>query len=273
MMILGSKLKVFLPKSAANKTKKMNKYKLPFISDADLFNHVKETVEKYRFKINFKEFNKNIIDPIKLTFDSKIYKKSLKDIVDSEILRQLDKSNTNHIGYFHQNIFKYFNKEWTVPAKGFDVVNNKKKIYIELKNKHNTMNSSSSQKTFTRMQSAIIKDPDVICMLVEVIAKKKYLGSGSPSNQQNLLVRWLNGEPDPFILLTVPEIGVGSYVYTVPHGQTPSVNTSVGYRNTISADYIRTTQGGSGFGYTIGISTAPLMLLPVNVSVSIPEKK
>ena len=30
----------------------MKKYNLNFISDINLFNHVKETIEKYRFKVN-----------------------------------------------------------------------------------------------------------------------------------------------------------------------------------------------------------------------------
>ncbi len=72
--------------------------------------------------------------------------------------------------------------------------------------------------------------------------------------------------------LLVPEIGVGMYVYTVPHGHSPRVSTSLGYKNTLSGDYIRTHQGGSGFGYTLGISTAPVTKIPINVSVSIPEK-
>lgn len=45
------------------------KYGLEFISDEDLFAHVKKTVDKYRFSINLKEFNKNLIDPIKLTYE------------------------------------------------------------------------------------------------------------------------------------------------------------------------------------------------------------
>jgi hypothetical protein len=94
-----------------------------------------------------------------------------------ESMRQMDKSNSNHIGYFQQNIFKYlYHKEkkkssWYVPQKGFDIVNNTDKIYVEMKNKHNTMNSSSSQKTFMRMQSQLLKDIDSQCYLVEVIAK------------------------------------------------------------------------------------------------------
>ena len=130
----------------------MRKYNLSFISDSDLFNHVQETVRKYRFAIDLKEFGKNIVDPIKMTFDAKVYKKSFRDVVEFEVLRQLDKTNTNHIGYFHQNIFKYLGNGWHVPNKGFDVVNDSKKIYVEMKNKHNTMNSSSSQKTYIKMQ-------------------------------------------------------------------------------------------------------------------------
>ena len=146
-------------------------YNLSFISDENLYHHVKETVEKYRFSINLKKFNKNLIDPIKLTFDSKIYGKSLEEIIESEIIRQIDKSNTNHIGYFHQNIFRYLGEDWKVPDSGFDLINENKKIFCEMKNKHNTMNSSSAQKTYIAMQSKILEGADITCMLVEVIAK------------------------------------------------------------------------------------------------------
>ena len=149
----------------------MQNYNLGFISDENLFNHVKETVEKYRFKIDLKKFNKNLIDPIKLTFDSKIYGKSIEEIIESEIIRQMDKSNTNHIGYFHQNIFKYINKNWSVPKEGFDLINEEEKIYVEMKNKHNTMNSSSSQKTYIKMQGMLLQNAQNRCFLVEVIAK------------------------------------------------------------------------------------------------------
>ncbi|NOE58270.1 Eco47II family restriction endonuclease, partial [Vibrio cholerae] len=81
-----------------------SKYGLSFISDDDILNHVKETVNKYRFEINLKDFNNNLIDPVKLTFDAKVYGKSIEEIIESEAIRQIDKSNTNHIGYFHQNI-------------------------------------------------------------------------------------------------------------------------------------------------------------------------
>ena len=41
-----------------------------------------------------------------------------------------------------------------------------------MKNKHNTMNSSSAQATYLKMQNQLLKDPQSTCMLVEVIAKR-----------------------------------------------------------------------------------------------------
>jgi hypothetical protein len=148
----------------------MQNYNLGFISNEKIYAHTKETVDKYRFDMTLAKFSSNLIDPIKLTFDSKIYKKNIEDVIEDEIIRQIDKSNTNHIGYFHQNIFHHFGHGWTVPDSGYDVVNTSKKIYVEMKNKHNTMNSSSSQKTYMRMQSTILNDPEANCLLVEVIA-------------------------------------------------------------------------------------------------------
>jgi hypothetical protein len=150
----------------------MRNYKLGFISNKNIYNHVKETVEKFRFEINLDDFNKNILDPIKLTFDSKVYRKDISFVVESEVLRQIDKSNTNHIGYFHQNIFRYLGKGWEIPRQGYDIVNTELMYFVEMKNKHNTMNSSSAQKTYMRMMSTLLSDPNAKCLLVEVIAKK-----------------------------------------------------------------------------------------------------
>ena len=147
-------------------------YNLGFISDEDIYNHVKETVQRYSVSIDLNEFNSNIVDPIKLTFDAKVYGRTLEEVIASECFRQMDKSNNNHIGYFHQNLFRYAGNGWEVPAEGFDVVNNNRHIIVEIKNKHNTMNSAASQKTYMKMQNKIVRDGCATCMLVEVIAKK-----------------------------------------------------------------------------------------------------
>lgn len=155
----------------------MKNYNLSFIDDEDLFNHVKETIEKYSFKMNLKKFNSNLIDPIKLTFDAKVYGKTIEEIINAEIVRQLDKSNSNVLGYFQQNFFKYIyhkntkKSKWIVPNEGFDIENSEDKIYIEMKTKHNTMNSKSSSATYIMMQDKLLQDEKAVCMLVEIIAK------------------------------------------------------------------------------------------------------
>ncbi len=154
----------------------MSNYGLKFISDTNLYKHVEKTVQEYSSIIDLKKFNNNLIDPIKLSFDSAVYGQSIESVIESEVLRQFDKTNSNLIGYFHQNIFKYFGNGWSVPARGYDVVNTSKEIFCEVKNKHNTMNSSSSAKTYMRMQNTLINSPKAMCYLVEVIA----------SNSQNI---------------------------------------------------------------------------------------
>ncbi len=154
-----------------------NDYCIPFIKKEDFENHVAQTIKTYNAtlkSIDLTKFNSNIIDPIKLTFDKALLKKSIEDIIELEIHRQRDKSNTNAIGYFHQYMFKYI-ANCEVPKHGFDVIFTQvdgTKIYVEMKNKHNTMNSSSSQKTYIGMQNQILNRPDDMCFLVETIAKR-----------------------------------------------------------------------------------------------------
>lgn len=152
---------------------------LDFISQEDFEKHVSNTLMEYNDvlkPIDLKAFNSNIIDPIKLLFDKNVFSKSFEEIISLELQRQRDKTNNNSIGYFHQKIFQYI-KKCKVPKEGWDITFEDAdcKYYIELKNKHNTMNSSSSAKTYMRMQNHLLNALDKdksICALVEVIAKK-----------------------------------------------------------------------------------------------------
>ena len=155
----------------------MKNYNLGFISDNDIFNHVKNTVSQYRRSINLHEFNQNIIDPIKLTFDAKIYGQTMLQTIESECIRQIDKINNNRIGYFHQYLFKFAGNGWEVPANGdkggFDVLNDERCIYAEVKNKHNTMNSASTSATYLKMLDKVMRSGNkATCYLVEAIARQ-----------------------------------------------------------------------------------------------------
>ncbi len=163
-------------------------WQLSFISESDFTEHVKATIEKYGEKLksfDLKRFNKNIIDPIKLVFDKTVYRYSWEEIVGNEIFRQRDKSNNNDIGYFHQRIFQYI-ANCRVPMNGkeggWDIIYENDggieipdasivhTVYVEMKNKHNTMNSASAGKTFIKMQNQLLNDDDCACFLVEAIS-------------------------------------------------------------------------------------------------------
>lgn len=168
----------------------MGNWPLNFITYEQLTEHVKATIEKYGEKLDsydLKKFNNNIIDPIKMIFDKSVYQISWDEMIGNEIFRQRDKANNNDIGYFHQRIFQYFDN-CRVPENGkeggWDVIFHNdngiqlidgdvvKTVYVEMKNKHNTMNSASAGKTYIKMQNQLLKDDECACLLVEAIAKQ-----------------------------------------------------------------------------------------------------
>lgn len=201
-------------------------WNLDFISREDFKTHVANTIKTYDEtlkSINLSKFNSNLVDPIKLTFDSKVYRKDIESVITDEINRQRDKTNTNAIGYFHQNMFKYISN-CEVPREGFDVIYTKpdnSKVYVEMKNKHNTMNSSSSQKTYMRMMNQILTDDNCVCYLVEIIARRSQniswdvsLDSSRVSNERirrvsiDKFYAEVTGNPQAFYLIcqNLPEI-------------------------------------------------------------------
>ena len=163
---------------------------IDFISEEHFKEHVANTISKYGEKLepfDIQRFNKNIIDPVKLIFDKTVYRSSWEEIIGNEIFRQRDKSNNNDIGYFHQRIFNYI-KKCHVPDNGkeggWDVIFKDRNgimlpdgekvstVYVEMKNKHNTMNSASAGKTYIKMQHQLLEDDDCACFLVEAIAQR-----------------------------------------------------------------------------------------------------
>ena len=162
---------------------------ITFISEDDFIRHIQNTIAQYGTKLlpyDVEKFNSNLIDPVKMVFDKAVYGQTWEEIIKSEIFRQRDKSTNNDIGYFHQRMFKYING-CHVPDNGteggWDVIvnapngytidgNTVHHIYVEMKNKHNTMNSSASGKTYIKMQNQLLHDDDCVCFLVEAIAKK-----------------------------------------------------------------------------------------------------
>lgn len=227
---------------------------LTFISEKDLTAHVQATIEKYGEKLtsyDLKRFNKNIVDPIKLLFDKMVYRTSWEEIIRSEIFRQRDKSNNNSIGYFHQRIFRYM-PHCRVPENGaeggWDVIvehadgiavptaGTVRRIYVEMKNKHNTMNSAAAGKTFIKMQNQLLHDDDCACFLVEAIAGHsqniKWEPSVDGTKVGHRLIRRVSldqfyalvtGQEDAFsqMCLVLPSV-IEHALSTLPHTSVPN---------------------------------------------------
>jgi len=72
-------------------------------------------------------------------------------IVESEILRQIDKSINNSIGTFHEQILGGVEGYEIGQLSGFDIKARDNTLFADNKNKHNTMNSSSSEALFQKL--------------------------------------------------------------------------------------------------------------------------
>lgn len=153
-----------------------NKY-VDFISDKDfmqcienLFNAYENTKNEYTEKA----FYKNKIDPIKLTFDMKFNDLTEKELISMEIQRQVDKNISNFIGHFHEELLGCIDGYEHKKAAGFDIRKKDNTLFAEIKNKQNTVNSSSKENTYQKLQRFANSYPNSKCYWVSLIANNSY---------------------------------------------------------------------------------------------------
>ncbi|URZ08644.1 Eco47II family restriction endonuclease [Clostridium felsineum] len=146
---------------------------LAFISDEHLLNCIDELYKTYlncQQSVELKKFYENKVDHIKFNFDMQFNEIDIQDYVKAEITRKHDKTINNAIGLFHQNLFNGIDGYEAPPLSGYDIRKTDNTIFAELKNKHNTMNSSSTEATFLKLKKWADKYPNSTCYLVEIIA-------------------------------------------------------------------------------------------------------
>ena len=123
-----------------------NKY-VDFIADEhflDCIANLHKAYLKAKNNITKKNFYTNKVDTIKLTFDAKFNNIDEESLIQAEILRQIDKSINNSIGTFHEQILGGINGFEVGNLSGFDIKAKDDTLFADIKNKHNTMNSSSA---------------------------------------------------------------------------------------------------------------------------------
>jgi hypothetical protein len=153
-----------------------NKY-VNFISDEHLLLCVKNLHNSYlkaKNNISKKSFYSNKVDTIKLTFDSKFNSITESDLIQSEILRQIDKSINNSIGTFHEQILGGIKGYEIGKLSGFDIKASDNTLFADIKNKHNTMNSSSSEALFQKLARYADSYKKANCYWVQILAKTSF---------------------------------------------------------------------------------------------------
>lgn len=153
-----------------------NKY-VQFISDEHLLTCIGNLHNSYlraKNNISKKSFYANKVDTIKLTFDAKFNNINEDDLIQSEILRQIDKSINNSIGTFHEQILGGIDGYEIGNLSGFDIKAEDNTLFADIKNKHNTMNSSSAEALFQKLSRYADDYKKAKCYWVQILAKGSF---------------------------------------------------------------------------------------------------
>lgn len=153
-----------------------NKY-VNFISDEHLLaciGNLHKSYLKAKNNITKKNFYSNKVDTIKLTFDSKFNDIDEESLIQSEILRQIDKSINNSIGTFHEQVLGGIKGFEAGKLSGYDIKASDNTLFADIKNKHNTMNSSAAEALFQKLARYANDYKKAKCYWVQILAKGSF---------------------------------------------------------------------------------------------------
>lgn len=153
-----------------------NRY-LDFISDEHLLHCIANLHKAYlkaQSNVTKKNFYNNKVDTIKLTFDAKFNKIDEESLIQAEVLRQIDKSINNSIGTFHEQILGGIEGFEVGNLSGYDIKAKDDTLFADIKNKHNTMNSSSSESLFQKLKEYADDYKKAKCYWVQILAKGSF---------------------------------------------------------------------------------------------------
>ncbi len=150
---------------------------LSYISDEHLFSCIETLHNSYlkaKANITKSKFYKNKIDTIKLTFDTCFNHLDEETLIKTEISRQVDKSINNAIGTFHEQILGGITGFERGKLSGFDIKASDNSLFADIKNKHNTMNSSSAESLFQKLAGYADSYKKAKCYWVQILAKGSF---------------------------------------------------------------------------------------------------
>lgn len=121
--------------------------------------------------------NKTTIDEIKKESDKICYGLTEEEWIEFDNKRLKDKQINNKIGELHQylleNVKDYCKSNNVDKSLKVDVMKKDYSVFIEVKNKHNTMNAASRESTINKLKKIKNKYTDSLC-LIGIINGKNY---------------------------------------------------------------------------------------------------
>jgi hypothetical protein len=153
-----------------------NKY-VDFVSDEHFIQCIANLHQSYvkaKNNLDKKNFYSNKVDTIKLTFDSKFNQISEDKLIEFEVLRQIDKSINNSIGTFHEQILGGIKGYEMGKLSGYDIKAKDDTLFADIKNKHNTMNSSAAESLFQKLKNLADQHKKAKCYWVQILAKTNF---------------------------------------------------------------------------------------------------
>lgn len=130
-----------------------------FLDDATLVAEVSHllTVAEEAVEAQRKEFGKNVIDPFAAMFEMAGFGLDHAGWVNSELMRQAQKTLLNHVGEFHQNILGAV-KGWKNMHTGsvVDILSDEHKVIAEVKNKHNTLSGGKRSDQYANLEKLVM---------------------------------------------------------------------------------------------------------------------
>ena len=193
---------------------------LNYISDEHLLKCIGNLHQSYikaKNNVNKKDFYKNKIDTIKLTFDTKFNEIDQEALIEAEILRQIDKSINNSIGTFHEQILGGVNGYEIGKLSGFDIKATDDTLFADIKNKHNTMNSSAAEALFQKLAKYADTYKKSTCYWVQILANQSFdsLWAGIINGKEYSHSRVHKISGDQFYALITGEVNALACLYKI----------------------------------------------------------
>lgn len=148
-----------------------------FVTDDHLLlciEHLHKAYIKAKREFTTKKFYKNKVDSFKLTFDSKFNQLTEEQLIKLEMARQIDKSVNNAIGSFHEMVLGGISGYENGNLSGYDIRAKDNSLFADIKNKHNTMNSSSSESLFQKLARYADDYKEARCYWVQILSTKSF---------------------------------------------------------------------------------------------------